>query len=258
MRIVSICPSNTEIVCALGAEDSLVGLDRSSDWPPQICALPRVGPDLSVDIQAIIALKPDLVLSSLSVPGMQQNIDALDAAGLPQLILDAQSLSAVYDSILLTGRLIGRAPQAHQVIAQMQARLKTIQDSAAQLPRKARVFLEWWPKPVIVPGKHCWTTEMIKMAGGESIFADLDLRSTPIQAEAVIERQPDLLLTCWCGVPHHKQRPEKMAERPNWSSIPAVQQGRMYAAEECYFGRPGPRIVEGVAWLHQRILELAL
>ena len=190
MRLVSICPSNTEIACAVGLGAHLGGLDRSSDWPPEVDALPRVGPDLTVDIE-------------------------------------------------------------------MQARLDAVETGSRALPRRARVFLEWWPKPVITPGRQCWTTEMMAIAGGDNVFADLDVRSTPIEDDAVPPRAPDLLLTCWCGVPHDKQRPAKMTERAGWEKIPGVVTGQVFAAEECYLGRPGPRLVDGVEWLHERIAAWA-
>jgi iron complex transport system substrate-binding protein len=253
MRVVSICPSNTEIVASLGLEDALVGLDRSSDWPPSVTDLPRVGPDLSVDVEAIAALRPDLVLSSLSVPGMERNVEGLDRAGLPHIVVDATSLEGVYASIRLVGRALGRGARAEEVVTTMRARLEAVEARAASLPRRARVHLEWWPRPVIVPGRQCWTTEMIRIAGGESCFGDLDVRSTPVEAEAVRARAPDLLLTCWCGVPHEHQDPSRMSRRPGWDTLEAVRAGRMLAAEERFFGRPGPRLVEGVEWLHAQV-----
>jgi iron complex transport system substrate-binding protein len=257
VRIVSICPSNTEIACVLGLADQLVGLDRSSDWPPEIVDLPRVGPDLQVDVEKIAALKPDLVLSSLSVPGMEQNLANLDAAGLAHAVLDARSIPDVFGSIRLVGRLVGRGRLAEDVIAGMRARLDAVEARAATLPRRAKVFLEWWPRPVITPGRQCWTTEMIRIAGGENVFADLDCRSTPIEDAAVPPRAPDILMTCWCGVPHENQKPAKMAERAGWDTIPAVRTGNVLAAEERYFGRPGPRLVDGVEWMHDRIAAWA-
>jgi iron complex transport system substrate-binding protein len=248
MRLVSICPSNTEIACVLGLGDALVGLDRSSDFPPEVTErLPRVGPDLTVDVDAIAALKPDLVLSSLSVPGMEKNLEGLDRAGIAHVVLDARSIDDVFRSIRLVGRLFGRGEHAERVVAGMRGRLDAVGARAASLAKRPRVFLEWWPKPVIVPGRQCWTTEMIRIAGGEPLFADLDVRSTPIEADAVPPRRPDILLTCWCGVPHERQKPEKMLERPGWSGV-------AYAAEERFFGRPGPRLVDGVEWLHERIV----
>lgn len=257
MRIVSLCPSNTEIACALGLGEHLVGLDRSSDWPPEVVHLPRVGPDLAVDVAAVAALRPDIVLSSLSVPGMEQNLEGLDRAGLPHVVVDAQDLDGVYASIRLVGRLFGRGARAEAVVAELRGRLDAVAARAAGLPRRARVLLEWWPRPVIVPGRRCWTTEMIRLAGGESLFADLDVRSTPVELDAVPPRAPDILLTCWCGVPHERQKPASLALRPGWGELPAVRAGRLYAAEERLFGRPGPRVVEGVEWLHARIAEWA-
>lgn len=257
MRIVSICPSNTEIACALGLGPALVGLDRSSDWPPEVVQLPRVGPDCEVDVDAIAALRPDLVLSSLSVPGMEKNLDALDRAGLAHLVLDARSIPDVFGSIRLVGRLFGKGADAERIVADMQARLDAVEARAASLPRRARVFLEWWPKPVIVPGRKCWTTEMIRIAGGESVFGDRDVRSTPVENDAVPPTAPDILLTCWCGVPHEHQKPKKMTERAGWQDIPGVVNGQVFAAEERLFGRPGPRLVDGVEWLHERIAAWA-
>jgi iron complex transport system substrate-binding protein len=257
MRIVSICPSNTEIACALGLGPALVGLDRSSDWPPEVVTLPRVGADIAIDIAAVAALKPDLVLSSLSVPGMEANLEGLDAAGIPHVVLDARSIPDVYTSIRTVGRLFGLGKVAGELVASMQARLDVVEARAATLPRRPTVFLEWWPKPVIVPGRQCWTTQMIRIAGGESAFADLDVRSTPVENAAVPERAPDILLSCWCGVPHAHQKPGKMAERPGWADIPGVRNGQVFAAEERLFGRPGPRLVEGVEWLHERIVAWA-
>ena len=254
-RIVSICPSNTEIACALGLGPQLVGLDRSSDHPPEVIHLPRVGPDLAVDIAAIAALKPDLVLSSLSVPGMEANLSGLDAAGIPHVVLDAQSIAGVYASIRLLGRLVGRGAEADRVVGAMEARLDRAR--ARQPALRPTVYLEWWPKPVIVPGRRCWTTEMITLAGGSAAFGDLDVRSTPVVDDAVPPRAPDILLTCWCGVPHERQVPRKMTERAGWDVIPGVRSGDVYAAEERYFGRPGPRLVDGVEWLQERICDWA-
>jgi iron complex transport system substrate-binding protein len=257
VRIVSLCPSNTEIVAALGRASELVGLDRSSDWPPDITALPRVGPDLDVDVDAIAALRPDLVLSSSSVPGMEGNLDRLDAAGVPHVVVDAQSIDGVYASILLVGRLLGEGSRARAVVATMRAELDAIRAGAISRARRPRVYLEWWPKPLIAPGARCWTTEMIAIAGGESLFADRDVRSGIVEAEEVIARAPEVMLTCWCGVPHERQKPGSLASRPGWEELPAARAGRVFAAEERFFGRPGPRVVEGARWLNAILSEAA-
>ena len=100
MRVVSHTCSNTEIVCALGCSDMLVGVDDHSDFPPEVVrGLPKVGPDLGVDAKRVEQLKPDLVLTSLTVPGHEKIVDALEAAGLPLLVVEPQSLEDVYSDI---------------------------------------------------------------------------------------------------------------------------------------------------------------
>jgi iron complex transport system substrate-binding protein len=157
----------------------------------------------------------------------------------------------------LVGRALGRGAQALALVESLKARLEAVAARASALPRRPRVLLEWWPKPVIVPGKRCWSTEMIALAGGDSVFAERDVRSTPVETEDVREKAPELLLTAWCGVPHAKQDPSRLARRPGWEDLPGVRSGWMLAAEERCFGRPGPQLVEGVEWLHGRILAWA-
>jgi iron complex transport system substrate-binding protein len=253
MRIVSICPSNTEILWFLGLGDQVVGLDRSSDWPPELHRLPRVGPDLSVDVEKIQGLKADIVLSSSSVPGMEKNLADLDAAGVPHVVVDARDMEGVFGSIQLVGRLFGVAPRADALVSELRRRLDVVQAKSRRFPRRAQVYLEWWPKPLITPGAECWTNQMIAIAGGENVFGQLPGRSAPIEAADVIRKGPDVILTCWCGVPHQNQRPGKVPEREGWARVPAVVTGHIFAADEAFFGRPGPRVVEGVEWLHEHL-----
>ena len=105
MRIVSICPSNTEIMAYLDLMDLVVGVDDDSDWPEAVNELPKVGRDLSVDMDAVERLQPDLVLASLSVPGMEKNIEGLKERNLPYVILDPNSLNEIGEDILTVGKL---------------------------------------------------------------------------------------------------------------------------------------------------------
>src|SRR5690625_4442430 len=102
MRVVSICPSNTEVVAYLGKTDLLVGVDDYSDWPGSVLELPKLGPDLSIDMDKVAALKPDIVLASLSVPGMEKNIAALEEKQLPYIILNPNALEEI-------GKIFGKS-----------------------------------------------------------------------------------------------------------------------------------------------------
>lgn len=115
MRIVSLAPSNTEILQALGLLDQLVGVDDWSDWPPAVEKLERVGPDLTIDLDRVEALQPDLVLASLSVPGMERNVIGLIARGLPHIVLDPYSLAEIWADIQKVGEVCGVPDRADQL-----------------------------------------------------------------------------------------------------------------------------------------------
>ena len=107
MKIISICPSNTELCAYLGIEDQLIAIDDYSDWPDSIQALPRVGPDLSINLDLVQELEPDLVLASLSVPGMEKNIEGLEERGIPHLTFNPQSLEDIANDLLTLGSAVG-------------------------------------------------------------------------------------------------------------------------------------------------------
>ncbi len=123
MRLVSLTCSNTEIVWALGCLDWLVGVDDHSDHPPEVARLPRVGPDLQVDLDKVEDLRPDLVLASLSVPGMERVVEGLQARRIPHLVLDPQSLQEVYGDILRVAQALGVVQRGSLVVRAMQQML---------------------------------------------------------------------------------------------------------------------------------------
>ncbi|MEQ1571856.1 MAG: ABC transporter substrate-binding protein, partial [Myxococcota bacterium] len=147
MRVVSLACSNTEIVCALGCSDTLVGVDDHSDHPaPVVARLARVGPDLGIDVEAVRRLEPDLVLASLTLPGHERVVEAIDRAGLRYVAPDPQSLADVGRDCRDLGRLLGVPERGEALAAELDAAL------VQRPPTGVRVVVEWWPKPVIVPG----------------------------------------------------------------------------------------------------------
>lgn len=252
MRIVSITPSNTEIVWALGLEHMLVGVDDHSDFPPEVVErLPRVGTDLDVDVDAIAALQPDLVLASLSVPGMERNVEKLRQRNLPHVVLNPHSLSQVLDDILTVGTLTGHKERAERVVLELKERLDRLEGSIDDQVRShpVRVFWEWWPRPLITPGRHSWINDICRLAGAVNVFADLDVTSRPVEYEEVFARDPDVICMCWVGALQPVMDPDKVRSREGWQNLRAVRDGRIYALPEELFGRPGPRLVEGAEML---------
>lgn len=252
MRIVSITPSNTEIIWALGLEDMLVGVDDHSDFPPEVVGrLPTVGPDLQIDIDKIEELRPDLVLASLSVPGMERNIEELERRNLPHIVLNPFSLEDVLNDILRVGQVTGHPQRADTVVAQIRDRLERVGQSISPQARQkpVRLFWEWWPRPLITPGRLSWINDICKIAGAVNIFEDLDVTSQPVEEQQVLEREPDAICMCWVGALQPVMDPQRVKSRPGWDQLTAVREGRIYALPEGLFGRPGPRLVEGVEML---------
>ena len=242
MRIVSHTCSNTEIVCALGRADWLVGVDDHSDHPPDVVArLPRVGPDLDLDIERVVALAPDLVITSLTVPGHERCVQRIRAAGLPHVVTRPHSLSEVAADIERIGRALDATARARRIAASFRSRM------AANRPRNpVPVLVEWWPKPVIVPGRRSWVNEMLALAGAFNPFADVDAESTEVSAPSAVEAAPEAIVMSWCGVREDKYRSHVVTRRQGWGAVPAVARRRVYPISEAWLGRPGPRLLAGI------------
>ncbi len=252
MRIVSLTCSNTEIVCALGAADLLVGVDAHSDDPPDVVArLPRVGPDLGIDVAKVAALSPDLVLASLTVPGHERVVAELEAAGLPFIAPAPTCLEHVYRDVRLIGERIGRAAQAEALARALEDELGVAAPASGP-----KVLIEWWPKPVIVPGRDSWASDLVARAGGRSVLAHEPVKSRPISDDEARVLDPDVVVIAWCGVPFAKYRPDVVYRRPAWQDISALRTRQVHCISEAYLGRPGPRLIEGLRALREIIHAL--
>ncbi len=256
MRIVSLACSNTEIVAALGCAHLLVGVDSHSDFPPEVVnALPRMGPDLEIDVSRVVALEPDLVLASLTVPGHETVVEGVEAAGLPVLTLDPTSIADVYANIREVARRLGVEDRGAEVVAELEAALAPPDAPSGGSPDPGdpppRILIQWWPKPVIAPGARSWAHEVIVAAGGANPLAHEDRPSRPLTDEEVAALAPDAVVVAWCGVEPEKYRPEVVARNPAFREIPAVTHGQIHCVPEAFLGRPGPRLAEGVRALRQ-------
>jgi len=253
MRIVAHTCSNTEIVCALGRGDWLVGIDDHSDYPPEITEKTRkVGPDLDIDVGLIEQLKPDLVITSLTVPGHERCLARLEAAGLPCLVTQPHSLADIAADIRRIGAALDAGAAAEDLAARLEACLQRPAPEHAPVP----VLVEWWPKPVIAPGAKSWVNEMLRLAGGYNPWAGCDRESLEISTEMAVTAAPELIVMSWCGVQEAKYRPHIVRRREGWDSIPAIRNDRIVPISEAWLGRPGPRLIEGIERLRLAISRI--
>ncbi|MBX3182801.1 MAG: ABC transporter substrate-binding protein [Polyangiaceae bacterium] len=260
MRLVSLTCSNTEIVHSLQLSQCLVGVDDHSDYPKDILAkLPRVGPDLGIDVARVAALEPDVVLASLTVPGHEQVVERLTQAGLPLLVTEPVSVADVCDDVIQIAERLARFPggepaleRAQAVVAELRAALRSVLPSSGPLCEASpssgppRILVEWWPRPVIVPGKDSWVNQQLAAAGAINPMGDRAVKSSPIELQEATLMQPDAVVIAWCGVHLTKYRPSVVYERTEWAELPALKARRVYRVPEAFLGRPSPRLISGV------------
>jgi iron complex transport system substrate-binding protein len=246
-RIVSIAPSTTEILHALGLGRRIVGVDKWSDFPPRVLKLPQIGSDLRVDVDRVAALRPELVVASLHVPGMQDNLPAFERAGFAYLALGGLGLDGVWEDMRVIGRYLGREQRAEALIADTRERMALVAARVGASGARPRVHWEWSAHP-FVAARRSWITELLEMAGADNVYSDLDVESVRVSPEEAIGRQPDIVVACWCGA---RKLPsvERILSRPGWQATPAVRNGRVAVFKEDLFGRPGPRLAQGLEQL---------
>lgn len=250
MRVISHTCSNTEIVCALGAQELLIAVDSDSDHPPEVVTkLAQLGRDLQLDVDAAMALRPDLVLTSLTVPGHERIVAAFAQRGVPHIVCNPQSLDDVFGDIRRIASALKIPARGEQLVAEMQASMP-VHQPASNAPR---VLVEWWPKPVIGAARRSWIHDLIERAGGINALADVDAQTHSYAADTAPDQEIDLIAMSWCGVKVDKYRADVVLRREGWQNVAAVHDQRVVAISEEFLGRPGPRLVEGYRQLRASI-----
>jgi len=245
-RIVSLVPSSTEIVFALGAGDRLVGVTEYCDYPPEAMRLPRVGgfSANTVSIETVIGMEPDVVLATGKLH--QVLIAELERLNIPVVALEPQWYDDVCENILLLGRVTGKEDRANEIAAAMRAKADEIRSQAAKIPEDQRVtvFYQVWQDPLMAATSHSFIGEMIEMAGGRNIFADLEQRSPQVSEEAVLARDPQVILAP--SVADRDEIVQRMRQRSGWDRIAALRHDRVHLVPNDMVSRPAPRLVEGL------------
>ena len=251
-RIVCLTTETVEVLYALGEQERIVGISGYTVRPPQARKeKPKVFAFTSGDIEKILAVKPDLVLT---FSDLQSEISRdLIKAGVPVYAFNTRSVDDILGMIETLGRLVGAEDKALALVAELEQQIEQTRKIAAERiarnGKRPRVYFEEWDEPLISSIR--WASELIDIAGGEDIFAEQsrsplaqDRRPT---AEAVIARAPDIIIGSWCG---KHFRPERVAARPGWAAIPAVHNERMHEIKSAIILTPGPvAISEGLPLL---------
>lgn len=242
-RIVSLAPSVTEMLFAVGAGDQVVAVTRFCDHPTPARRLPKIGgiTPLTIDLERIVSLRPELVLSSGD--GQEGVLAGLARLGIPGRVLPAASLAEVFDRLLEVGHLTGHADRARRLRDELERRVERVRRSVARRASSARprVLFLLWDRPLTTTGRS-FVSELIELAGGDNVFAELTLAFPEVSLEAVIVRDPQVIL----APDDVRLDLEALRRRPGWERISAVRAGRIYRVPGDAISRPGPRLVDAL------------
>jgi iron complex transport system substrate-binding protein len=251
-RIVSLAPSNTEIVCALAACDELVGVTDFDDYPAQVASVTHVVVGAVVDVEKVAAAQPQLILAAGNELTPSAVIDQLTQLGYPVLSLYPHDLHGVYADISLVASAIDARPAAGALVAGMQAREDAVVSAVAAAARP-RTFYEVgvFEGSIYTAGRDSFLASLIALAGGDPITGDP--ASTAIQLEDLIADDPALILLGDAAY-DPSITPASVAARPGWGAMSAVSDGRIVVVlDDPVITRPGPRIVDGLEALARAI-----
>jgi cobalamin transport system substrate-binding protein len=240
-RLVSLAPSVTETLYALGLGGRIVGDTDYCDYPSEAAQKPHVGAVLDPSVEKIVALKPDLVIGSAEA-NRREIAEQLAKLGIPLYGLSDHTMADVLKSIRDLGALLGCPGQAGALATALEQRIETVERRVAAAPKPRVLFVTWY-EPLITVGRQNFIADVIRRAGGASIAEDLSGEWPRLSLEAVLERDPDVIL-----VPQSQSFSptlDKFRQLPGWRSLAAVNGGRVYRVPDTII-HPSPRLVDAL------------
>ena len=246
-RVVSLAPHVTELLFAAGGGKQVVGVVSHSDYPPEAQKLPQVGDNRQVDVERLLALKPDLLVVWRH-GNAQRQLEPLRRLGIPLFYSEPTTLAAIPDTLIRLGRLLGTSAQAQLAAGQFSQQLDSLRRQYQQA-RPVRVFYQVWDKPLYtLNGQHI-VSDALRVCGGVNVFANLPVTAPTVTQEAVIAANPEVMIAGDMG---------GRGGLDGWQRFPqltAVRQQLLFTLEADTLHRPGPRMLEGTRQLCARLAQ---
>jgi len=243
-RIVSLMPSLTEDLCAIGARSRIVGVSAYSSDIGCVRGVPQVGNAASVDAESILRLHADAVVG---IPPQGMLMEPVRRAGVRTVLLSDNTYDDIFTDIDRLGALTGRAPQARELIAHLRSRTAQLRRMESR-GRAPRVFVVIQAQPIWTVGPGSYISTLLELAGARNAVASLPQPYAQYSAEALVRTAPDAIVAT------SDSELSAALARPPWNSLAAVRKGRVYILrDDAILVRPGPRYNEGLAWLIERL-----
>jgi iron complex transport system substrate-binding protein len=249
LRVVSLAPSLTEIVFALGRGHRLVGVTDFCDYPPEARSKPRVGGPMTPDLERVVRLRPDLALATAE-GNPRETLAQLARLHVPVFAVKAEGYAGILGSVEAVGRALRAEREAVALVQDIQSRVAEIRRAVAHRVRPRVLYLVW-TDPLIAAGPATYIHDLMEMAGGENVVRERSVPYPRLSWEEVVGAAPEVIL-----VASHRDGPDRprIGEAwRGWQSVPAVRSGRIIAIPGDTIHRPGPRVAEGVERLARAI-----
>jgi ABC-type Fe3+-hydroxamate transport system substrate-binding protein len=243
-RIVSLLPSFTELLFAIGAGNRVVGRTQWCDYPPAALGIPSVGDGLPPNIEAVAARKPDLVVLYNAGPNVTA-AKQLERIGIRTVLLDLNRLEDLAPAARTLGRLTGLEQQAESLARAMDSLTST---NLHQPPPTSTVAFVVWDNPPIIIGHGSYLDQLATQAGARNVFDDVAAPSAQVSLETIVARDPQ-----WIAVLSDSAAPPAFAKRREWRAVRAVREGHFLLLPGSLFGRPGPRSGQAIQQLRMRL-----
>ncbi|RZB29651.1 MAG: iron complex transport system substrate-binding protein [Desulfobacteraceae bacterium Eth-SRB1] len=254
-RIVSLAPSITEIIYELGQEHRLAGVTRFSDFPPEAAKLPRVGSYVQLDLERIIALKPDLCLATKD-GNPRTVVERLESLQIPVYVVDPRCLDSVMKTVVEIGALLNAGNKAKSLVQNMRFRIQRVRFLVAKAPNRPRVFYQVGIFPIVSTGSNTFIHELILLAGGENL-AQGSTSYPRFSREQVLALSPEVFIISSMARGEVVERVKK--EWSCWTDIPAIRNQRIFLVDSSLFDRPTSRLLDGlellVRLIHPELFE---
>ncbi len=245
-RIVSLAPSNTEIIYALGLQDKLVGTTDYCDYPEAAKSKPRVASYTTPNLEKVVSVQPDLILAEAIHE--KTALPALEKLGLKVIVMSATSLDSVLNDIKLVGQITARNQAATKLVDDLTKRIEAVEVKTSALPpeQRLKVLYVVWHDPIWTMGRETFISDLIWRAGGTNIFAADFEKSRVVSLEAIIQKNPQVILVSGMGTTGDLIY-TNVKKETRLSEVDAMRNNRVYKISDAnLIERPGPRIVDGL------------
>jgi len=245
-KLVCLAPSIVDDVYSLGAGDDVIAVSEYTTDPAEAAKKPTIGGPLNPSLEKIIALHPDLVLGTGDMNHLP-SIDQLERYGVPVFMVNPHGIAGIYKSIASLGHALNRDSDAAHLLRDLQAREQSVRARVLDKPA-VRLFLPVWYDPIVTVGRHAFITELIEVAGGNSITSDIAQEWPQVSLEAIVARHPDALLL----IKGSKVSLAELSGRPGWQGLSAVREGRVFFVDK-RIELPSPAAIYAMEGLAKRL-----